>query len=245
MTDLDSRPAEPASTRRDRERRAERILDAAGELLVSWGYPRVTVEDVARRAGVGKGTVYLHFSTKELLFLAVLIRAEARIIERFTLGVRADPAAVLLSSVARSVYLWMHEEPVFRATLLGDGDTLGTLSRSAAENLPGLLDVRDRALREHVEVLREHGLVRTEQSPALQVHAYESILTGFVTIEPLSPSTVPALDDNADMIAHVVRSAFELPGRSESVRAAAPRVNEIYQRLLDRLNQEIQRHRRT
>jgi hypothetical protein len=139
----------------------------------------------------------------------------------------------------------MHEEPVFRATLLGDGDTLGTLSRSAAENLPGLLDVRDRALLEHVEVLREHGLVRTEQSPALQVHAYESILTGFVTIEPLSPSTVPALDDNADMIAHVVRSAFELPGRSESVRAAAPRVNEIYQRLLDRLNQEIQRHRRT
>ncbi|WP_182900758.1 TetR/AcrR family transcriptional regulator [Microbispora sp. H10830] len=251
VTDLDSRPAGPASTGSRERERAERILDAAGELLVAWGYPRITVEDVARRAGVGKGTVYLHFSTKELLFLAVLIRAKARIIERLAAGVRADPSAVLLSSAARSAYLWVHEEPIFRATLLGDDDTLGALSRSAAENLPDLLDVRDHALLAHVEVLREHGLVRTDQSSALQVHAYESILTGFVTIEPLSPSTVPALEDNADMIAHVIRAAFELPGSPESVRAAAPRVSAIYQRLLDRLNsavptaREIHRHKRT
>src|SRR5699024_2081534 len=45
--------------------RADRILEAAGLLLVSWGHRKVTIEDVARRAGVGKGTVYLHFPTKD------------------------------------------------------------------------------------------------------------------------------------------------------------------------------------
>jgi AcrR family transcriptional regulator len=40
--------------------RADRILDAAGDLLLRLGYRKVTIEDVAQRAGIGKGTVYLH-----------------------------------------------------------------------------------------------------------------------------------------------------------------------------------------
>jgi AcrR family transcriptional regulator len=56
----------------------KRVLDAAADLLVRWGYHRVTVEDVARHAGIGKGTVYLHFRTKEALFLTVLLRSQHR-----------------------------------------------------------------------------------------------------------------------------------------------------------------------
>ena len=54
--------------------RLDRVLDAAADLLVRWGYQRVTIDDVARHAGIGKGTVYLHFRTKEALFLTVLLR---------------------------------------------------------------------------------------------------------------------------------------------------------------------------
>ncbi|MGH3566828.1 MAG: helix-turn-helix domain-containing protein [Pseudonocardia sp.] len=43
--------------------REERLLDVATDLLVRWGYQRVTVDAVARQAGIGKGTVYLHFRT--------------------------------------------------------------------------------------------------------------------------------------------------------------------------------------
>ena len=43
------------------EERAGRILDAAAELLLRWGYKRVSIEEIARHAGIGKGTVYLHF----------------------------------------------------------------------------------------------------------------------------------------------------------------------------------------
>lgn len=58
------------------------ILDAADKLLRHYGVGKTTVADVAREAGVGVGTVYLEFSSKEVLveeisrtrYLAVLCR---------------------------------------------------------------------------------------------------------------------------------------------------------------------------
>ena len=49
-------------------------------LLVSFGYRRVTVDEVARRAGVGKGTVYLYWPSKWELFAAVLTREAANLL---------------------------------------------------------------------------------------------------------------------------------------------------------------------
>jgi len=76
--------------------RAERILDAAAELVLRWGYKRVTIEDVAKRAGIGKGTVYLHFSTRAALFVAVLIRESLAMVSRDidVLGDLAHEAAI-------------------------------------------------------------------------------------------------------------------------------------------------------
>ena len=54
--------------RTKREIRAERILDAALELLQRWGYRKTTIEDIAKQAGVAKGTVYLHWKTRDALF---------------------------------------------------------------------------------------------------------------------------------------------------------------------------------
>jgi AcrR family transcriptional regulator len=50
------------------------ILAAAHECLTERGIRRTSVEEVARRAGVARGTVYLHFSDKSTLINAVLLR---------------------------------------------------------------------------------------------------------------------------------------------------------------------------
>ncbi len=52
------------------EERKELILDAADRLLAHFGYKKMTVEDIAKEAGIGKGTVYLHFASKEEVVLA-------------------------------------------------------------------------------------------------------------------------------------------------------------------------------
>lgn len=50
------------------------ILDAAYELFGSGGFYETKMSEVAERAGIAKGTVYLYFKSKEELFMAVTRR---------------------------------------------------------------------------------------------------------------------------------------------------------------------------
>ena len=52
----------------------DRILDAAQSLFVRYGVKRTSIDDVAREAGIAKGTVYLSFESKAALFAAIADR---------------------------------------------------------------------------------------------------------------------------------------------------------------------------
>jgi AcrR family transcriptional regulator len=58
------------------------ILDATDVLLARYGYRKMTVEDIAVEAGIGKGTVYLHFSSKEEVVLSHIDRIVDRLKQR-------------------------------------------------------------------------------------------------------------------------------------------------------------------
>jgi len=60
----------------------ERILDAADRLLARFGYRKMTVEDLAREAAMGKGTVYLSFRSKAEVALACIDRMAERLLAR-------------------------------------------------------------------------------------------------------------------------------------------------------------------
>ena len=57
----------------------EAILDATDRLLARFGYRKMTVEDIAAEAGIGKGTIYLHFSSKEQVVLSHVDRIVDRL----------------------------------------------------------------------------------------------------------------------------------------------------------------------
>lgn len=56
---------------RQREEREQLILQAAEELFLERGFYETSMEDIAARVGIAKGTVYLHFSSKEELVAAL------------------------------------------------------------------------------------------------------------------------------------------------------------------------------
>jgi AcrR family transcriptional regulator len=56
----------------EKELRRRAILAGARELFLETAYPELRMTDLATRLGLGKGTLYLYFPTKESLFLAVL-----------------------------------------------------------------------------------------------------------------------------------------------------------------------------
>lgn len=58
--------------RRRKEARPGEIIEAALALFVEKGFAGTRLDEVARRAGVAKGTVYLYFESKEVLFKSVV-----------------------------------------------------------------------------------------------------------------------------------------------------------------------------
>jgi AcrR family transcriptional regulator len=59
----------------------DRILDAADGLLARDGYQKMTIDDLAREVGIGKGTVYLHFRSKEEIVLSRVDRVVSRLVK--------------------------------------------------------------------------------------------------------------------------------------------------------------------
>jgi TetR/AcrR family transcriptional regulator, mexJK operon transcriptional repressor len=76
--------------------KAESILAAAKEMFLESGFGAVSMDAIARAAGVSKATVYAHFSGKEELFGAVIGRECERYLAGFSAG-ELDPGKVRAS----------------------------------------------------------------------------------------------------------------------------------------------------
>jgi AcrR family transcriptional regulator len=58
------------------------ILDGVDVLLGRFGYQKMTMDDLARQVGIGKGTIYLHFPSKEEVVLSHVDRIAERVLGR-------------------------------------------------------------------------------------------------------------------------------------------------------------------
>jgi AcrR family transcriptional regulator len=80
-------PAQPAPNRAERaaERRGA-IIEAAMDEFIARGFAATRLDDVASRAGVAKGTIYLHFKDKEALFEELIRTAIVPLVNRLAGG---------------------------------------------------------------------------------------------------------------------------------------------------------------
>src|SRR5437868_11382308 len=99
---------------RQRER-AERILDAAAALLLRWGYKRVTIDDIAKQAEIGSGTIYLHWKTRDALFETLILREAVVVWRELQSRILADPEEVLIHRMMRSMFIIVMSRPLAKA----------------------------------------------------------------------------------------------------------------------------------
>ncbi len=215
------------------------MLDSAAELLVRWGYQRVTIEDVAKHAGIGKGTVYLHFRTKDALFVTVLLRAHHYLVSALADRMLADPAEALPSRMMRSSYLQLVEDPLARALYLGDSEVLGRLTHEASDTLGELAVVRDEVASRQLTLLREAGCLRTDIGVAEQMHVLSAVGAGFFFVDAL-PGGPATPTERADLMAYAVASALETPSPHVTPELAAE-VAAAYRSLISHVDDEWRR----
>lgn len=111
-TKPDGEPRSPASKsseskarwRRRKEARPQEILDAALSLFAEKGFAATRLEEIAARAGVSKGTIYLYFESKEAVFKALVQEKLASRIGGFAEMLRAfeGSSAELLTLILRN-----------------------------------------------------------------------------------------------------------------------------------------------
>src|SRR5712671_75534 len=78
-----AQPPKPPSNRAERTaERRQAIIEAALDEFISRGFTATRIDDVARRAGVAKGTIYLHFKDKESMFEELIRTALVPLIGR-------------------------------------------------------------------------------------------------------------------------------------------------------------------
>ena len=101
------------------------IEDAARKLFAVRGFTETTIDDIAARAGVAKGAVYHHFSSKEEIFTRVLESIQAELSAAQIPAPSAkprDPLDMISAGVLR--YLLAISEPGIKRILLIDGPSV-------------------------------------------------------------------------------------------------------------------------
>ncbi|WP_018349321.1 TetR/AcrR family transcriptional regulator [Longispora albida] len=213
------------------EERADRIMDAARELLLRWGYPKVTIADIAQRAGIGKGTIYLHWRSKDQVFFAVAAQEAVATFEAVVAAMRADPAEIALDRYLRRFYVEAMGRPVLRALFTRDAGTLGGFLTSPARK--PVQGAKLLASEEYLGLLAQHGLLRDGADPAAVGYPVQAIAYGFFTVDPFLAGEPPDVPERADRLAEVLHRAYG-PARRPAARSyatAAPAVIGVFERL--------------
>ena len=155
----------PIAERSDAARNRERLLEAARELIAECGVDSLTMDRLAERAGVGKGTVFRRFGSRTGLMMTLLSDSEAAFQARFMFGPPPlGPGAPGLERLiafgsARIAYVLEH----------------GDLVRAAESSAQSRYEVPAALLSQrHVEILlREEGM---EADPVLMAMTLMSTL---------------------------------------------------------------------
>ena len=162
-------PTKAKAQRADARRNREAIVRAADDAFASGG-PTVSMDEIAGAAGVGVGTLYRHFPTKEALFVAVVGHHLALLSEEVeALRDAADPGAAFYDLLGRMV-----QEATDKR------DLLDALSRAGIDPSDGAADVKER-LHEAVGALFARAKLAGAVRDDLTVDELLSLLMGACT----------------------------------------------------------------
>jgi len=143
--------------RADAIRNRERVLEAA-KAVFSQGGPEASLEAVARRAGVGIGTLYRHFPSREALYEAVY-RHEVEQLVELARHLEAEPAPV------EALRRWLQAGVEFMATKKGMAAALAMAAQGSPDLVAYSLDRLTRAVGELLQRAAAAGEIRVDIGP--------------------------------------------------------------------------------
>jgi TetR/AcrR family transcriptional regulator, cholesterol catabolism regulator len=187
---------------RQRKDTRQRLYEAAIALIAERGYSATTVDDIAERAGVAKGTVYYNFPSKTALFEGLLTHGIGMLTADFRAAVAGQDPPAAVAALVRAELSYIDRYRAFAQLLLSE------MWRTNREWRQTLHVLRGEAVGVIAEVLRA-GVATGDFDPALDVPLASSALFGVclvVAVDWLVFQPDRPIDDVHDALMKIVRA---------------------------------------
>ena len=202
--------------------KAARLLEAASDLLIGRGAKGFTVSDVAQRAHVGKGTVYLYWPTKEDLLIGLIGRGFLSLIDDLIQTLTEEPDLARPSRFCPLMLQIATSKPLVAALQRHDEELLGILAQHprsvALHDALGPSAVLNAAL----PIWRRNGLARADWDTGDQAFALHALLSG-VAMSLIGPDAqAVTTDDPMGVLSAAVTALLgpERGGKAKTLTAA-------------------------
>ena len=201
--------------RRRPEARPEEILAAALDVFTLTGFASARVEDIARRAGLSKGAVYLYFPSKEAMLEALVEQSAARVADALSdlaeAGAEVDPEVALRTGLRMALStLSQPEISAAPRLILAEAARFPDLAYFYRQRV---INVGQAALIRILTAGMEQGVFRTVQTP-VALRAFMGPVLAHVLVTTLfaqegDPELEPAelADQLADLLFHGLKPA--------------------------------------
>jgi AcrR family transcriptional regulator len=156
---------------RRREDTRQKLYEAAVELIAEQGFSATTVEDIALRAGVAKGTVYYNFKSKTDLFEELLRHGIGLLTDAFRAAVAGRPPREAVAALVRTQLEYIQRYRAFAQLLLSE------MWRTNREWQQTLILLREQAIGVIASTLQA-GVDSGDLPPELDVRVSSSALFG-------------------------------------------------------------------
>jgi AcrR family transcriptional regulator len=204
---------ERRTMRADAERNRQRLLDAATQMFCERGLD-VGVGEIAQQAGVGRGTLFRNFPSKEHLIAAIVVERMRESISRGQAALQAaDAGQALFDLIEQSVGRSQTDRALFDAiadTWLAN-DEIREVHRQLLEMLDAL-----------VRKAQAAGVVRDDVSAVDVLMMVKGVCEAVTSFQHVNPDvTLRQLD--------LVRSAISTPGAAPALRGSPPTIDDLEQ----------------
>jgi len=181
----------------------QRVLDAAADLIVRYGFDKTTMEDIARGAGLSKAARYLIWASKSQLLDALVVYQMKRLLQDFQARMEADPDGGQLPRLYRHALLALQANPLMAALYTRDARMLGDfVARQDVTRYTSRMLLSAEAIAQ----MQAAGLVQADLSPQVITYVLSIIAVGFIHIQAIVPTAdAPPLDAVADAGSHLMQ----------------------------------------
>jgi TetR/AcrR family transcriptional regulator len=197
---------------RKRAEREDRILKAAQELILAQGFANTTIDEIADRADVSKGAVYLHYRTKDDIYFSIVANALETMRDMFEGAAEGQSSGLeKFRAIGYSFYEYTTRFPDYSSILYDANSPRLCDSLASEKNCQSLNDQIGTLMIGSIELGRQDGSIRSDVDPTTAAMIISSSLQGLLKNLVAENGTVRSMGLDQGQL---VDTAIDLYGRS-------------------------------